>query len=134
MLNERDPVRLRMAQELMKHPEVLLPPEMIEIVARVIGECCDAVPVGDRGGIGLHLLLTYSGLQIERTAKWICQQTTKAIHRETNPKGPVWERNDWTSFVFDPEYFMNVKRYIERHNERRGVGPRSYSWVSDIIL
>jgi REP element-mobilizing transposase RayT len=138
MLNERDPVRLRMAQELMKHPEVLLTPEMIDIVARVIGECCEQsrwdIAAASIEKTHTHLLITYSGLDIARTAKWISQQTTKTIHRETKHQGPAWGRNDWTSFIFDPEYFMNVKRYIEKHNERRGVEPRPYSWISDIIL
>src|SRR4051794_5023169 len=87
MLNEGDPVRLRMARELMKHPQVKFDREMINVAARVIGECCRASPweiaAASVESTHTHLLVTYGGLNIDRTTKWISQQTTKAIHKET---------------------------------------------------
>jgi REP element-mobilizing transposase RayT len=134
MLHEGDPIRLRMAQERMAHPEVKLTPAMIAIVERVIGECAAASPWSiDAASIErthTHLLITYSGLDIHRTVKWISQQTAKAIHRETDYAGPVWGKGDWCVYVYDAAYYNNIKRYIERHNVRRGVGPRPYAFLS----
>ena len=59
------------------------------------------------------------------------QETTKAIHRETTHQGPVWGKGDWTVYLFDVPYFLNVKRYIERHNERRGAAARPYPFLSE---
>jgi REP element-mobilizing transposase RayT len=134
MLHEGDPVRLRMAQERLTHPPVKLTPEMVNIVERVIGECAAASPWSiDAASIErthTHLLLTYSGLDIQRTVKWISQQTTKAIHRETDHVGPIWGKGDWCVYVYDANYYGNIKRYIERHNVRRGVGPRPYAFLA----
>ena len=74
-------------------------------------------------------MITYSGLDIHKTAKWMCQQITKAIHQETDHQGPVWGKGDWCVYLFDWSYYGNVKRYIERHNERRGVGARPYAFL-----
>ena len=131
MLHEGDPVRLRMSQERMTHAPVTLSPEMIRIVERVIGECAASSPwrieAASIERTHTHLLFTYSGFDIHRTVKWISQQTTKAIHRETDHTGPVWGKGDWCAHVYDLAYYENVKRYIERHNLRRGVGPRPYA-------
>lgn len=135
MLHAGDPVRLRMAQERMKHPEVKLSPAMIGVVERVLGECEASSPwnivAASIERTHTHLLITYSGLDFHRTAKWLSQQTTKAIHRETPHAGPVWGKGDWTVYLFDVGYFRNVKRYIERHNVRRGVGARPYPFLSE---
>ncbi|HMB96657.1 MAG TPA: transposase [Tepidisphaeraceae bacterium] len=138
MLNEGDPARKRMAQELMKHAEVKFTQQMIEIVVRVIGECAGESPwkiaAGSVESTHTHLLFTYSKLDIHRSVKWISQRTTKAIHQETSHLGPVWGKSDWTSYIFESEYFMNVKRYIENHNVRRGTDARPYAFISDVIL
>jgi REP element-mobilizing transposase RayT len=135
MLHPGDPVRLRMAQERMKHPPVKLTSAMVRVVERVIGECAAASPwkivAASIEPTHTHLQITYSGLDIHRTVKWLSQETTKAIHRETDHEGPVWGKGDWTVYLFDLPYFRNVTRYIERHNVRRGVGPRPYSFLSE---
>jgi hypothetical protein len=65
------------------------------------------------------LLVSYSGIDIYKTVKWLSDQTTKAIHRSTDHTGPVWCKGSWISFIFDEKYWSSVKQYIERHNERR---------------
>jgi hypothetical protein len=50
----------------------------------------------------------------------MCQQITKAIHNETDHQGPVWGKGDWCVYLLDWSYYENVKRYVERHNVRRG--------------
>src|SRR5436853_4720107 len=120
-LHEGDPVRLRMAQERMKHPPVRLSPPMITAVAVAIERCAAESPwkivAASIESTHLHLLLTYSGINIERTAKWLAQQMTKRVHTDTDHVGPVWCENYWCNFVFDERHWENTILYIERHNE-----------------
>jgi hypothetical protein len=78
------------------------------------------------------LLVTYTERDVDNTVKWLKDQITKAIHRQTSHAGPVWCKGRWRAFIFDPAIWRNTRGYIERHNERRGVGPRPYAFIDDI--
>ncbi|HYO24765.1 MAG TPA: hypothetical protein VEQ85_07430 [Lacipirellulaceae bacterium] len=69
----------------------------------------------------MHLLMTYTERDVEKTAKWIAQQTTKAVHKSTPHRGPVWCEGKWLGFVFDEGHWNNLRAYIERHNLRVGL-------------
>jgi hypothetical protein len=121
-LHDGDPVRLRMAQERMKHPPVKLTAQMIDIVASTIHKCM----TDSKGGLSiaalaiapthLHALIPYSGRDIHATLKWLADQTTKAIHKQTAHKGPVWCKGKWCGYVFDEQHWDNIGRYVRRHN------------------
>ena len=132
-LHGGDPVRLRMAEERMKRPPVLLTDEMLQAVVDQIGRCAADSPwsivAASVERTHTHLQMTYSGLDVYNTVKWIGDQTTKAVHRLTPHAGPIWCKGSWISFVFDEPRWKNVKAYIERHNIRRGVGPQPYPFV-----
>lgn len=134
MLHPGDPIRRRMAQERLKHPPVKLSREMQDCVAKTIGACQTAsdwkVAAASIESTHTHLLLTYTERDIDNTVKWLKDQMTKSIHRETPHDGPVWCKGSWRSFIFDEPMWDNSRRYIERHNERRGVGPRPYSFLT----
>jgi hypothetical protein len=49
----------------------------------------------------MHLGIEYTGRDVEGTAKWIADQTTKAVHRITVHAGPVWCKRKWRSFIYD---------------------------------
>ena len=135
-LHPGDPVRKRMAQERMKYEPVRLDDGMKSVVVRAIGQCV----LRSAGGLSIaeatiesthvHLLIPYSGRDIDKTAKWIADQTTKAVHSETHHKRPVWCKGKWCSYVFDPSHWENAVQYIQRHNIRRGREPRPYSFLS----
>lgn len=135
MLHEGDPVRHRMAEERMKHPPVRLDEEMIDVVATAIGACV----AKSGGGLAvvaiaiepthMHLLIPYSGRDINTTAKWIADQTTKAIHRRTNHTGPVWCKGKWCSYVFEERYWHSIVHYIHAHNERAGRAPAPHPFI-----
>jgi hypothetical protein len=139
-LHEGDPVRLRMAEERMKHPPVRLSEEMIDIVARTIGECV----AKSNGGLSIsalaiepthiHVLIQYSGRDIHTTVKWLADQTTKAIHKFTSHQGPVWCKGKWCEYVFEPSHWMNLGAYIRRHNERAGRPGDPYSFITPIQM
>ncbi|MFA7237123.1 MAG: transposase [Phycisphaeraceae bacterium] len=137
-LHAGDPVRLRMARERMKHPPVRFAAEMMRVMAETIGRCAAESPwriaAASIEPTHMHLLMTYSGLDIERTAKWLAQQTTKAVHQQTSHIGPVWCEGSWRGFVFDTDQWRVTQRYIERHNERRGVGACPYEFVDPHAL
>ena len=79
-----------------------------------------------------HLLITYTERDINHTVKWLKNQLTKAIHRQTAHTGPVWCKGCWRAFVYEPAVWRNIRLYIERHNERRGSGARPYPFVDEI--
>jgi hypothetical protein len=132
-LHEGDPIRFQMAQERMKHPPVRWTAEMIAALAGAIENCAAKSPwrilAASIEATHLHLQITYSGLDIERTVKWMAQQMTKAVHHETSHAGPVFCEGNWCSYVYLPEHWARTTTYIERHNERRGLAAQPYSWI-----
>ncbi len=133
-LHAGDPVRKRMAEERMSHPPVKLSEEMQACVLTTLRQCEAKsdwrVAAASIESTHTHLLLTYTARDIDNTVKWLKDQMTKAIHRETEHQGPVWCKGKWCSFIFEELIWQNAQRYIERHNERRGVGPRPYPFLS----
>jgi REP element-mobilizing transposase RayT len=137
-LHSGDPVRLRMARERMQHAPVRFSPPMIDAIVVAIDKCDAASPwniaAASIESTHLHLLITYSGLDIDRTVKWLAQQMTKEVHRSTAHQGPIFCEGNWCSFLFDKSYWQNTRRYIERHNERRGQSPKPYAFISDDVM
>ena len=137
-LHPGDPVRKRMATERMKHPRVMFTPQMVDAATSAVERCAAtsdwSIVAASVESTHTHLLLTYTLRNIENTVKWLKDQTTKAVHRETAHTGSVWCKGHWRGFLFDPIMWRNTVRYIEQHNVRRGVGPRPYSFLieSDI--
>lgn len=135
-LHAGDPVRLRMAQERQTHPPVKLNDLMREVFSNVLEKCCAEsdwrVAAASIESTHTHLLLTYSERSIDNTIKWIKDQATKAIHKATQHRGPVWCKGRWRSFVFDPVAWRTTRQYIERHNQRRGADPRPYPFIDKV--
>jgi REP element-mobilizing transposase RayT len=133
-LHPGDPVRLRMAQERMKHPVVRLDPTVIASVEKTLADCAGQsdwkVAAASIESTHIHLLLTYTARDIDNTIKWLKDQATRAIHRGTRHAGPVWCKGNWRTFIFDEDAWLHARTYIERHNERRGVGPRPYAFIT----
>lgn len=133
-LNSGDPVRLRMANERMKHKPVRLNEAMIDTVVDAIDQCESSPPwqiaAASIEATHMHLLITYSGLDIKRTIKWLAQQTTKAVHKQTKYEGPVWCEGYWCSYVFDQDYWMNLIQYIQKHNLRRNQPAQPYQFIT----
>lgn len=134
-LHPGDPIRKRMAAERMKQPPFRLDESGIQAVATALGECVErsngglAIAAAGIESTHMHLLIPYSGRDIEKTAKWIADQTTKSVHRNTDHTGPVWCKGKWRSFIYDRRYWRSAKRYVERHNERRGLVAAPYSFI-----
>lgn len=132
-LHPGDPVRRRMAEERMKHPPTLLSGEMIGAVARAVGHCAAqsdwAIAAATVEPTHMHLLMTYTARDAEKTSKWISQQTTKAVHQTTDFSRPVWCEGNWLGFIFDVDHWANTRTYIERHNLRRGLPTQPWDWI-----
>jgi REP element-mobilizing transposase RayT len=122
-----------MAQERQKHPAVRLDAAMQSIVADTILRCRNEsqwrIAAASIESTHTHLLMTYSESDVDNTVKWLKDQMTKAIHRGTPHAGPVWCKGRWRSFIFDLDIWQNTRSYIERHNERRGAGPRPFLFI-----
>jgi REP element-mobilizing transposase RayT len=134
-LHPENPQRRAMAQRRMRHRQTRLDEQMIRTIAQTMAELVRR----SQGGLSIaamaiepthmHLLIRPTGRDIETTAKWIADQTTKAVRRRTGHAGPVWSKGRWLGFVFDESGWEATRRYIERHNERRGLGPRPYAFI-----
>jgi REP element-mobilizing transposase RayT len=137
-LHPGDPVRKRMAEERQKHPAVRLNCDMqhvfIETIARCEAESDWQIAAASIETTHSHLLLTHTTRNIDDSIKWLKDQATKAIHRETTHASPVWCKGRWRSYIFEDDVWENTQRYIERHNERRGVGPRPHPFLSALPL
>lgn len=119
MLHPGDPVRQRMSAERMQHPPVRWPPRIIQSITTTLRRCANESP-WDLAALAvepthLHALLTYAPLNFDRTAKWLAQQMTKAVHTDTDHPGPVFAKNKWATFIFDQPHWDNTARYIQRH-------------------
>jgi REP element-mobilizing transposase RayT len=125
MLHSGDPVRRRMSEERQKHPPVRLTQEMIRLVVSTLADCQSksdwTILAASIEDTHTHLLLTYTDRDIDNTIKWLKDQITKAVHRNTNHSGPVWCKGRWRTFIFEEEAWAVVKNYIENHNIRRGL-------------
>ena len=133
-LHGGDPVRKRMAAERMKHDPVRLGAATIAVVIEAIGRCAAAsswrIAAASIEPTHTHLLLTYAPNDIDDAVKWLKDQTTKSVHRDTGHFGPVWCRGKWRSFVFDGNAWAAARGYIERHNVRRGLVAAPYDFIS----
>jgi REP element-mobilizing transposase RayT len=139
-LHEADARRLDIAAGRMKHPAVTLNEDMIAAIVEAILSCVQR----SQGGLRIvaaaiepthmHLLIPDTGRDIDNTAKWIADQTTKAVHRRTAHQGPVWTKNNWCYHIDQQEHWENAILYIDDHNLRSGRGSRPYPFLSPVEL
>jgi REP element-mobilizing transposase RayT len=136
-LHPGDPVRKRMAEERQKHRPVRLSSQMQTVVVETLSRCRAEsdwqIAAASIEPTHSHLLLTYTHGDIDNTVKWLKDRLTKAIHRRTEHRSPVWCKGRWRSYIFEDDIWENTQLYIQRHNDRRGLGPRPYPFL-DVIL
>ena len=134
-LNGGDPVRQRMARERTKHKPVKFDDVMIDIVLSTINKCETnskwQIAAASIEPTHTHLLITYSGKDIHTTMKWIADQTTKAVHNNTDYEGPIWAKGKWCSYIFDDLRWERTINYIEKHNVRRGMDAMPYAFITN---
>ena len=135
MLHPADPVRRRMAAERMAHPPVRLTPFQVEVLADTLQDCVIR-SAGDLAFAALcilpthmHAVIPYSGRDIDCTAKWLADQTTKRMHERTGQDGPLWCKGKWRGFIYQTEHWHSVIHYVERHNTDRGLAARPYKFI-----
>jgi len=133
-LHEADPTRLRMAKQRMKHKPVHWSPTIIDAIAHAITHCESnsswTIAAASIEATHLHLLINYTPLDINRTAKWLSQQMTKTVHQKTKHTGPVFAQGNWIGFIYEPAHWQTTKRYIERHNQRLHQPPQPYPFIT----
>jgi hypothetical protein len=135
-LHPGDKVRQRMAEERMKHPPVRLTEAMVNAVVAAIGECVRisrgelTVAAAAVESTHMHLLIPYSGRDIDNTIKWLADKTTKAVHRRTSHNGPVWGKGKSRCYVFDEGHWNSAVKYIQRHNLRHGRPANPYDFIT----
>lgn len=129
-LQPGDPVRFRMAAERMRQPPVRWSASMLACIQTALAQCMAEsdwrIAAASLESTHIHLVLTQTTHNIDNTSKWIADQCTKRIRRECGYAGPVWAKGNWRGFIYDGKVWKSAIGYVERHNLRRGVGPRPY--------
>ena len=124
-LHPGDPARLRMAEERQKHPAVRWSADVQQVIRATVEQCAAASPWNVAAfGIKdthLHVALTYTTTDIDGTTKWLGQQMTKAVHQQTAHRGPVFAKNHWIEFIYEPGHWDRLLPYIEDHNKAADV-------------
>ncbi|WP_428303965.1 transposase [Lacipirellula sp.] len=104
-LHAGDAMRRRMAQERQKFPPTKFTPRMQAVIAAMLERCeieSDwSFAAAAIEATHVHLLMTRTDRDIDNVVKWMKDQTTKAIHRQTPYQRPVWCKGRWRSFIFD---------------------------------
>ena len=137
VLHDGDPARKRMAEERMNHPPAYFTKDIIQIIADTLGKLIEQSDGGLKISAAaiepthMHLLLPYTGKNIDTTAKWIADRTTKSVHRHTPHAGPVWCKGTWQTYIFDEGQWINAADYIRRHNRRAGRPDNPYPWIGE---
>ncbi len=133
-LHEGDAVRERIAQSRMTEPRVVLSDEMIGAVAEALAVCegdsAWSIVAASVEPTHMHVLMTESPMELDRTVKWVARRTTKAVHEGTDHRGPVWTKGSWREFIFDVSHWRRIIKYIERHNVRCGLAPRPCAFIT----
>lgn len=132
--------REEMARRKLRFAPVAFTAEMIAAVVAALAECVER----SQGGLlimaatveptHIHLLLPDTGRDIDTTAKWLADRTTKAIHVQTTHTGPVWTSKNWCEHIGDQEHWEQALRYIDDHNVRAGRGSRPYAFLCPLEL
>jgi REP element-mobilizing transposase RayT len=124
----------------MRHSVVTLDENMTCVLVQAITKCVDA----SKGGLRIiaaaietthmHLLIVNTGCDMDITAKWIADQSTKAIHRYTRHTGPLWTKNEWCHHIDKQEHWESAILYIDEHNLRAGRGSRPYPFLTPVEI
>ena len=138
-LNLPDATTLHHATELAKEPPKVLTPDEQQIVADTIGEVlhnhmapssCVLAAAIER----THTDLVLTGIQepIERViGRFKGRTSSEVIGRGSDRRrSRTWTAGFWKVFLFEGRSVPVVGRYVEAHNERHGLPPAPYDWIT----
>jgi hypothetical protein len=141
-LNLPDPISTQVAMALAKEsPRVLDDPEQ-QIVADVIGTrvmppnctgpgeprpACWAAAVEQTH---VHLLTAVPDENFGAFIGRLKGTTSAAVIAAVPGRKRTWSSGYWKVYLFDVIAVEAVMRYIEAHNERKGMAGRPYEWIS----
>ncbi len=138
-LNLPDSTTLFHATELAKESPKVLTPEEQKIVADTIGEVLrgqmapgSRVLAGTIERTHTHLLLTGLEESIDRVVGRFKGRTSSEVTARGSEPGRArtWTAGYWKVFLFEGRCVPIVRRYIEAHNERRGLRAVPYDWIT----
>jgi hypothetical protein len=138
--HEGDHRRLEISAGRMKHSAVVLDQAMTAAVIGALTDCVNKangilqIVAAANQPTHMHLLIVNTGRNIDGTAKWLADQTTKAVHHSTNHTGPLWTKNKWCDHIDQQEHWENAILYIDDHNTRAGRGSRPYPFLASVEI
>ena len=78
----------------------------------------------------VHLVVGATSEPVSRVVK--CAKD--AVRWGLRPSRPIWSDGYDKRFCFDDESLAARVRYVERHNERAGLGPRPWGFIEVPVL
>ncbi len=136
-LNLPDSTTLCHATELAKEPPKILTPEEQAVVANTIGDTLQnqmehgaSVLAAAIERTHVHILLGALEEPINRVVGRLKGRTSSAVIAQgsEHERRRTWTAGYWKVFLFDRRSVEPVARYIEAHNERRGLPRAPYGW------
>ena len=140
-LNVPDVITEHHASELAKEPPKVLTADEQQIVAGTIGDLLRSraaaepdlrVLAGAVERTHVHLLLAGLREPIDRAVgRFKGRTSSEVIARGSEPgRQRTWTAGFWKVFLFEERSVPAVGRYIEAHNERRGLPRVPYEWIT----
>jgi hypothetical protein len=144
-LNVPDSATHDRATELLKDPPKQLASDEFDVVANTFAKLLSP-NVDAQGGLlpaahacaieptHVHLLVGPVRENIDRFVGRLKGTSSSALMKHPSNRGRSnnWTTGYWKVFVFDVTAMHAVARYIESHNERRGLPIAPYHWLQPI--
>jgi REP element-mobilizing transposase RayT len=138
-LNLPDATTKSHALQIAKEQEKVLSDRKIEVVADELGVLFETDPVlrgisvlaGAIERTHVHLLLGAMEADISQVVGKLKGRTSSRVLglAENAGRGRTWTSGFWKVFLFDDEGTLEVKRYVQDHNLRRGLCAAPYPWI-----
>jgi REP element-mobilizing transposase RayT len=134
-LNIHDVATKHRAAEALTEPPKSLTPAEIDIVTGVIADCVGVDKLHPIAAAieptHVHLLIGPTATDTSTIVGRMKGRSSSAVCAACGRKR-TWTAGYWQVFLFDDTGVAAVQRYIERHNERRGLPAAPFAWLRSI--
>lgn len=145
-LNMPDPVSMAHALSLAKEPPKILDAAEQRTVADVIGKLVRPPGTGESGDQRpaawaaaveqnhVHLLTAVPAELFGAFVGRLKGMSSSAVLAGRAARARTWSSGYWKVYLFDLLAVEMVMRYIDVHNERKGMAAKPYGWISPFAI
>ncbi len=138
-MNLPDPVTKQRSLDLAKEREKVLSPREQDIVAEIVGQAIGDMRIPAFAfapeRTHMHLLVGSTTHDISKVVGMIKSRSSSAViaNGDDPTRHRTWSIGYWKVFFFDFAPIPTVQRYIERHNERRGLPGAPHDCITPYV-